>query len=204
METMTAPLEDGRARNKRATRHALREATLELGVAAGLSEVTVEQIAARAGVSTRTFFNYFDSKEDAAALDVFVVDADQLADLARGDRTSTWAALSELFVADIARAHRESPDLLRFMSLQASDRQLQAHQLGRFTVFLRELADAVARRLGGRVSDRLTAELMAGSCITAARVGLETWAARGGRGQPGTHVARAFAVLAPAFSEERS
>ena len=201
---MSEPLEDGRTRNKRATRRALREAALELGSAAGLSEVTVEQIAARAGVSTRTFFNYFDNKEDAAALDVFVIDGTQLAEMSRGDRGSTWTALSELFVADVARAHREDPDLLRFMSLQASDRQLQAHQIGRFTIFLRELANAITLRLGGRVSDRMTAELMAGSCITAARVGLESWAARGGRGQPGTHVARAFAAMAAAFSAQRS
>lgn len=204
MAGVNAPPDDARTRHKRATRRALREAALELGSVAGLGDVTVEQIAARAGVSTRTFFNYFDSKEDAAALDVFVIDRTQLTELAQGDRGSTWATLSELFVADIARAHRESPDLLRFMALQASDRQLQAHQIGRFTVFLRELADAVALRLGGRVSDRMTAELMAGSCITAARVGLESWAARGGRGQPGTHVARAFAVFSAAFSTEPS
>lgn len=49
----------------RETRHALERATVELALEAGLEQVTVEQIAERADVSPRTFFNYFGSKEDA-------------------------------------------------------------------------------------------------------------------------------------------
>ncbi|MGY2085429.1 TetR/AcrR family transcriptional regulator [Blastococcus sp. SYSU DS0539] len=54
-----------RERKKQDTRAALAAATLELAVEHGLAAVTVEQIAARAGVSYRTFFNYFSAKEEA-------------------------------------------------------------------------------------------------------------------------------------------
>ncbi|WP_166509456.1 TetR/AcrR family transcriptional regulator [Blastococcus sp. TF02-8] len=54
-----------RERKKRDTRAALARATLDLAAEHGLAEVTVEQIAARAGVSYRTFFNYFSGKEEA-------------------------------------------------------------------------------------------------------------------------------------------
>ncbi|MCZ2860368.1 acyl-CoA-like ligand-binding transcription factor [Blastococcus sp. VKM Ac-2987] len=54
-----------RARKKQDTRAALAAATLELAAEHGLAAVTVEQIAARAGVSYRTFFNYFSGKEEA-------------------------------------------------------------------------------------------------------------------------------------------
>lgn len=54
-----------RERKLRETRHALESATVDLVLELGLEHVTIEQIAERADVSPRTFFNYFGSKEDA-------------------------------------------------------------------------------------------------------------------------------------------
>jgi AcrR family transcriptional regulator len=54
-----------RERQKQVTRQALHEAAFTLAEESGLSGATVEAIAGRADVATRTFFNYFASKEDA-------------------------------------------------------------------------------------------------------------------------------------------
>nr|BFF17902.1 hypothetical protein GCM10025730_14230 [Promicromonospora thailandica] len=60
------PAERGlRERKKRARRLALIDAAQHLVTEHGLDAVTVEMISARAGVSPRTFFNYFESKDDA-------------------------------------------------------------------------------------------------------------------------------------------
>jgi AcrR family transcriptional regulator len=56
-----------RERKRLETRHRIADAALELTLAHGLEGATVEAISAAAGVSARTFFNYFDSK-DAALL----------------------------------------------------------------------------------------------------------------------------------------
>src|SRR5215469_14931340 len=56
-----------RERKKQQTREALSWAALRLAVDRGLRNVMVEDIAAEAGVSPRTYNNYFSSKAEAIA-----------------------------------------------------------------------------------------------------------------------------------------
>lgn len=77
-EGQSAAPEGLRERKKRATREAIHRAAVELVEEHGLADVTTEQIAARAGVSQRTVFNYFATKQDA----VLGLHEDDLADAA--------------------------------------------------------------------------------------------------------------------------
>ncbi|MDO5750518.1 MAG: helix-turn-helix domain-containing protein [Rothia sp. (in: high G+C Gram-positive bacteria)] len=54
-----------RERRRARTWQAIHAAASTLAATKGLRETTIEQIAEQAGVSTRTFFNYFATKEDA-------------------------------------------------------------------------------------------------------------------------------------------
>lgn len=54
-----------RDRKRAETWNALHQAAVDAAVSGGLEQVTVEAVAAAAGVSCRTFFNYFATKEDA-------------------------------------------------------------------------------------------------------------------------------------------
>src|SRR5690242_5600875 len=63
---MSTTAEPGlRERKKAATRQALHDAAVRLAIEHGLERVTVEAIADDAGVSRRTFSNYFGGKEEA-------------------------------------------------------------------------------------------------------------------------------------------
>lgn len=65
MPVVTTPSCGLREQKKRESRAALHRAALELVAEQGLESVRIDDIAQRAGVSTRTFFNYFSSKEQA-------------------------------------------------------------------------------------------------------------------------------------------
>ena len=65
---MTAEL-GVRERKKQAARAALTEAALQLFQTGGFDETTVNDIAKRSGMSPRTFFRYFDTKEDVVFQD---------------------------------------------------------------------------------------------------------------------------------------
>ncbi|OXM57347.1 TetR family transcriptional regulator [Amycolatopsis thailandensis] len=65
---MPEPVKGLRERKRLDTHRALATTAVRLVAERGLDNVTVEDISAAAGVSPRTFFNYFPSKEDAVVI----------------------------------------------------------------------------------------------------------------------------------------
>jgi AcrR family transcriptional regulator len=93
----------GQERRRRRTQRALQEAAIALTGRRGLAAVTVEDIAAAAGVSRRTFFNHFPTKA-AALFDPDPSDADRLAQLlaAASGSADPWRALQTALVSFVA------------------------------------------------------------------------------------------------------
>jgi AcrR family transcriptional regulator len=93
----------GQDRRRRRTQRALQEAAIALAGRHGLAEVTVEDIAAAAGVSRRTFFNHFPTKA-AALFDPDPSDAERLARLlaAASGAADPWRALQSALVGFVA------------------------------------------------------------------------------------------------------
>lgn len=104
--SLDAP-ESLRERNRRETWSALYEAAASLAEQRGPSAVTIDDIAARAGVSKRTFFNYFGGKEDA----MLGFREPTLADESVAAFREGGAPLIDRSVALISAAIRASTDL---------------------------------------------------------------------------------------------
>src|SRR6202044_3688056 len=63
------PQPAGPGRPPSTTRHQLQDIAIDMFSAHGYDEVTIEALAAAAGISRRTFFRYFSSKADALMAD---------------------------------------------------------------------------------------------------------------------------------------
>ncbi|MCT7354143.1 TetR/AcrR family transcriptional regulator [Streptomyces sp. 15-116A] len=127
-----------RERKKRATRAALVEAAVRMAAEHGVEHVTVDAISEAAGVSPRTFFNYFDSRDD-----VFVMVGAESSARVRGALLDAPPELSPLEALRDAMA----------LELQEIEQQ---HELWRLHAeVLRRSPDLLARSIGAHMADEL-------------------------------------------------
>lgn len=178
-DTATCPKPGLRERKKRATREALQRATLTLVAERGPEKVTVEDIAAAADVSPRTFFNYYASKEEAiAGFDPDVVDEIGAALAARPLEEPPLVALRAVLLADAPRFD-QNRDLWELRLRVAKDHPalFKASAGSTFTLDLR-LAEVTAERTGTDISTDALPQLTATIASATRRTALRLWAHR--------------------------
>ena len=172
---MTAGL---RERKKQATRLALHEAALRLVAERGLEHVSVDDVADRAGVSPRTFFNYFPTKDDAVVgLDPRL--AGELAEAVRARPASEPpVAAVRAAMLDQAREMAREPQLwpLRLQVVDASP-ALAARLSAVFEASERALTAVVAERSGTRSDTDAYPALLAAVQAAVMRTALHRWLA---------------------------
>lgn len=179
-----------RQRKKTATRRALRSAATRLIGERGLAEVTVEDIAAAAGVSARTFFNYFASKEDA----VVGWDPDLAAELmdalvARPAGDDPLDALSHVLVETFGGFDADPREVLDRLSVIRAEPHLLARHAAGWVEVERQLVAALEQRGGGEAPAGDHLALVVATALAACRVAVMSWCERDGQ----THVAELVA-----------
>jgi AcrR family transcriptional regulator len=185
-----------RERNKLRTRQEIADATLQLAAERGLENVTVEQIAAAAEIAPRTFFRYFESKEDALLAD----HSDRLALLrqtlrdrpsSEGPLTAVRASILEV-VGDL-EDNREL--MLCKFELMENSPTLHAQSLEKMAELERTLAEALAERSGVDLERDYRPFVIAAAVCSAMRVAIDRWGASGGDGNLTEMVERALDLL---------
>ncbi len=161
-----------RERKKQATRTALREAALRLAVERGPNNVRVDDIAEAAGVSPRTYNNYFSSREEAI---VAAVTAEREARVAaavaaRPPDVPLADAVADAIAEQYTDPGERGRDALLLITTSAALRDAFLSTAGAIE---QPLADAIAGRLDG--IDERTARVLAASVAAAVRVALQQW-----------------------------
>ncbi|MFC8825079.1 TetR family transcriptional regulator [Streptomyces sp. NPDC057137] len=191
-------------RKRRLVSNELTEAALQLLALKGFDVVTVDEIVATAGVSKRTFFRYFASKEDVVVQFLADLGAGIHAELAARPaeeppsvalRHAVWVAL-----AACAADHPDHADrTLRVVRLILRTPALRARLLEREAQWRDDLTAELGRRLGLDPATDLYPQLAAGMALTAFDTVLQRWSESDGTQDPAVLTDLTFAVLAPAL-----
>jgi AcrR family transcriptional regulator len=172
----TCPVPAGlRERKKLATRRALGMAAMRLSVERGLDNVLVEDIADAAGVSTRTFNNYFGSKYEAiCSLQLNRAMRIGAALRARPAGEPLWEAISHAVVPEFADRQPDE-DWMAGVRLVVSSPALRGESLKVQGLAQYDLAAAIAERAGADLATDMFPRILAGAISAALQAATERW-----------------------------
>jgi AcrR family transcriptional regulator len=166
-----------RERKKLATRQALGIAAMRLAVERGLDNVHVDDIAAEAGVSPRTFSNYFASKYEAIC--ALPMDRAQQIGKALRERPAAeplWEAITHAVLQQYAAADQApEKNWITGVRLVVSSPVLQGEYLKSNYVMQHVLAEAIAERTGTDTESDMFPLVIAGAVTAATQVAMERW-----------------------------
>jgi AcrR family transcriptional regulator len=174
-----ASSESLRERRRRLTTIDIHNAALRLVRERGFDNVTVEEISAEAGVSARTFFNYFQSKEFAIVCAPFDIPRDLAADFVAAGPAPNHVLLDDVIALTIhSLSEKISPDrqeMADLFEIGHGNGAVAAAILTQFDQFQALLAGLVAERAAMQPDDDVPA-LIAALALAVVRTGMENWA----------------------------
>ena len=182
-----------RERKRQQTRERLTRAAMALFLERGFEATTLDDIAAAADISRRSFFHYFASKEDV----VFAWQEESTAALipavaARPAHESMLTAAENAIAAMVKQL--EPGEAVAIARLKRDNPALQARDQVKHEKLERALAEALGKRAGHK-AEKLQARLVAMIATGAMRIAGEFWAAEGAHENPEALVKRTFAAI---------
>jgi AcrR family transcriptional regulator len=183
-------------RRRRYVAAEISHAAIELFAARGFDAVTVDEIAAEAGTSPRTFFRYFASKDDVVLqyrrrLNRRLVDAV----LARPAPEGAVTALRHAYRETATTRSADRPLVALRNRVLYDAPALRARAQSEATAPDSPLVDALAARMGVDPDRDDRPRLLAAAAGAVTSVAFEQWVRAGGRDDPVARIDAALALL---------
>lgn len=191
----------GLRERKRLETHArIQSEAMRLFLAGGFETTTLDDIAAAAGVSRRTLFHYFSSKEEI----VFAAKADFpnliVQAINRRPADEPLLTMVEMALMDLAAGH-ETPEAKAFARLIHDTPALNAGDQAKYEKVERLVAATLAARKG-LAADDLDCRITAAAAVGILKLSTEAWLADDGA-RPEAFGQAAFAALRRVASDRR-
>jgi TetR/AcrR family transcriptional regulator, regulator of mycofactocin system len=205
MARMTTDISAGsgarRGRPRGTSARELELIALRLFTEQGFHETTVDQIAAAARVSARTFFRYYVSKSDVL-WNEFDNEVESIRRLLAEmpDELPVMEAVRRAVVAANHYRAEDVPELRMRMNLLNSVPELFARAAIHYDAWERAVSDFVARR-SGQPADSLYPLAVGRVVLASCRAGYDRWAARADADLP-AYLDAALRALAAGFSDD--
>ena len=165
---------DLRAAHARRTRAAIRAAALTLTRERGYAAMTVDDVAALAGVSRRTVFNHFSSKADLLLIGPDAPEPEAVEAFVAG-AGSLLEDLGALLASGVQSLEPEHDWLLAFPEVVRDNPEVERAVQERFEAVERVLEEAAGRRLGLPVTDARVIAVV-GLCVAVQKGAVRLWA----------------------------
>jgi AcrR family transcriptional regulator len=171
-----------RERKKLRTRAELTDAAFRLFVERGFDGTTIEDIVGEVEVSPRTFFRYFDSKEDVVIgfFDDMGLELFELLE-ARPEDEAPFAAVRDALGSLTAVYAAEADRVLAAKQLSHETPAIRARLLDKHARWENGVTDVLARRLGVDPARDPRPRLIAAVALAAFSTAVTTWCASSGR-----------------------
>jgi AcrR family transcriptional regulator len=195
-----------RERRRRQTSAEIRNAAVRLARERGFDRVTIEEICAEAGISPRTFFNYFPNKESAIAYGPSDIPPELVEEFVAAGPAPYSVVLAELItlaahhLRDMPPAREQAEGMFE---LAKTTPAVLAAFLADLERFQKHLTDIVTRRQAMPPDDEIPA-LISALALTAIREGIERWTSgepKDADDTPMPYVERAAALVNSIFTK---
>jgi AcrR family transcriptional regulator len=188
-------------RKQQLVRDAIFDAAIDLFAAKGFDETTVEEVAKAAGVSRRSFFRYFASKDDLMAQNV--VHHGVVLTAAITACPATFPPLEVVRETVLSVAKQTATHPLTRQVIEISERSASARQahLSRWMEVEDSVATAFAQRLRSKSKDDLKPRLLASLTLAVMNVAVIAWY-RGEYRDISTAAKQAFSTLTRVVCDE--
>lgn len=151
---------------------------MDLFLTQGFERTTIDEIVSAAGISRRSFFRYFGTKEDVVLSHLVADGAALRAELeGRPDDEDVWAALRGV-VLTLEEDAADKDRALAVARMMYGTPSLRARSIEKHLRWYDELVPEVRRRLGG--GSALAATAVVGTVVTCLDLAGEAWVQDGG------------------------
>lgn len=187
---------DLRTRNREQNRADVARVALGLFVARGFDDVTVDDIAEAAGISRRTFFRYFESKEDAALPEEHErLEALRAALSARPAGEPLVLGLRHATSALLGPDHFDPDEAMARLRIVVENPSVHARSLELQTHWETEIRQVIAEHRGVDADTDVAARVLAAATVASFRAAAEVWLLTGGDRPLVDVLAEAYDVL---------
>ena len=191
---------DLRATQAQRTRAAIRAAALTLTRERGYAAMTVDDVAALAGVSRRTVFNHFSSKADLLVVGP-EPPAPEVVEAFVNGSGSLLEDLGTLLASGAESVESERGWLLSFPEIVRDNPEVERAVHERLRIVAQSLAEAAGRRLGAEPDDPRTRAVVA-LAMAIQRSSLDLWCGRSHPWEERREVAARTELTEPAGASE--
>jgi AcrR family transcriptional regulator len=182
---------------RRAMQAEISQTAMTLFVANGFEQTTVDQIAAEVGMSARSVFRYFPSKEDIVVGHLDYIGDEIAATLAlRPSGEAPWVALRQAMQPHINHLTDNAATNLAVAAMLADTPALQPALLNKRARWVNALVPNISKRISGPAASRdLRARAISSSALACLNIAVDEWARNRGKRPLTKLVDTAFAAV---------